>query len=87
MVVQRWPPKTAMGLLATMCVPDKSRGALGTSKLGLFGTLNLPTGQPIRISAVGKSSGQTVLLGTYTVQTFPGAVTALSFRGRRPWQK
>lgn len=68
-------------------LPDKSRGKLGTSKLGLFGTLNLPTGQPIKISAVGMSGGQTILLGTYTVQTFPGAVTALSFRGRRPWQK
>jgi hypothetical protein len=68
-------------------LPDKSRGALGTSKLGLFGTLNLPTGQGIRISAVGKVGGQTVLLGTHVVQTFPGAVTALSFRGRRPWQK
>lgn len=68
-------------------LPDKSRGSLGTSKLGLFGTLNSPTGQPVRISALGKSGGQTVLLGTHTVQTFPGAVTALSFRGRRPWQK
>lgn len=68
-------------------LPDKSRGALGTSKLGLFGTLNLPVGQPVRISAVGKVNGQTVLLGTHVVQTFPGAVTALSFRGRRPWQK
>jgi hypothetical protein len=26
------------------------------------------------------------LLGTYVVQVFPGAVTALSFRGRRPYQ-
>jgi hypothetical protein len=68
-------------------LPDKSRGSLGTSKLGLFGTLNLPTNTPIKVSAIGKSGGQTVLLGTYTVQTFPGAVTALSFRGRRPWQK
>lgn len=68
-------------------LPERSRGAKGTSKLGLFGTLNLPTGQPIRISALGKVNGQTVLLGTHTVQTFPGAVTALSFRGRRPWQK
>jgi hypothetical protein len=68
-------------------LPDKSRGALGTSKLGLFGTLNLATGQPIRVSALGKQNGQTVLLGTHIVQTFPGAVTALSFRGRRPWQK
>jgi hypothetical protein len=68
-------------------LPDKSRGGLGTSRLGLFGTLNLATGTPIRISAVGKYKGETVLLGTYTVQAFPGAVTALSFRGRRPWQK
>ena len=68
-------------------LPDKSRGALGTSKLGLFGTLNVPTGTPIKMSAVGKVNGQTILLGTYTVQAFPGAVTALSFRGRRPWQK
>jgi hypothetical protein len=68
-------------------LPDKTRGSLGTSKLSLFGTLNLPTGQPIKLSAVGKYNGQTVLLGSYTVQAFPGAVTALSFRGRRPWQK
>lgn len=68
-------------------LPDTRRGAQGTSKLGLFGTLNLPTNTPIRISALGKVGGQTILLGTYTVQTFPGAVTALSFRGRRPWQK
>jgi hypothetical protein len=68
-------------------LPDKSRDALGTSKLGLFGTLNLPTGQAIHVSAIGKYNGATVLLGTQTVQTFPGSVTALSFRGRRPWQQ
>lgn len=69
--------------------PDQSRGpqGLGTSNLGLFGALNLATGTPIHVSAVGNSGGQTVLLGTYTVQVFPGAVTALSFRGRRPFQK
>ncbi|MBX3189395.1 MAG: hypothetical protein KF819_20395 [Labilithrix sp.] len=67
-------------------LPDKGRAAQGTSKLGLFGTLNLPTNVPIRVSALGKVNGETVLLGTYVVRTFPGAVTALSFRGRRPWQ-
>ena len=46
-----------------------------------------PDGPADQISAIGKSGGQTILLGTYIVQTFPGAVTALSFRGRRPWQK
>lgn len=68
-------------------LPDKNRALQGTSKLGLFGMLNMKTGTPIRISAVGNYNGQLVLLGTYTVQTFPGAVTALSFRGRRPFQK
>lgn len=68
-------------------LPDKSRGALGTSKLGLFGTLNVTTNVPIRISAIGKQGDQTILLGTTVVRTFPGAVTALRLRGRRPWQK
>jgi hypothetical protein len=69
-------------------LPDRSRApqGLGTSKLGLFGALNFPTGQPIRISAVVKHGGADVLIGAYTVQAFPGAVTALSLRGRRPWQ-
>ena len=70
-------------------LPDKTRtqAGLGTSKLGLFGALNYPTGTPIRISAAGKVGSTKVLLGTIVVQVFPGAVTALSFRGRRPWQK
>lgn len=68
-------------------LPDKNRTTQGTSKLGLFGTLNVTVGVPIRISAVGKYNGQTVLLGTHTVQAFKGAVTALQFRGRAPWQK
>lgn len=70
-------------------LPDKSRtqAGLGTSKLGLFGALNYPTGTAIRISAAGKVGSTKVLLGTIVVQVFPGAVTALSFRGRRPWQK
>jgi hypothetical protein len=68
-------------------LPDKTRSNAGTSKLGLFGTLNVTTGVPIRISAIGNYNGQTVLLGTHTVQTFKGAVTALRLRGRRPWQK
>jgi hypothetical protein len=68
-------------------LPDTTRTARGTSSLGLFGTLNVPTGQPIRISAVGKRGADTILVGTHTVQAFPGAVTALSLRGRRPWQK
>ena len=70
-------------------VPDNSRaqGGLGTSTLSLFGALNIATGVPIRVSATGIYQGKLTLLGTYVVQTFPGAVTALSFRGRRPFQQ
>ena len=68
-------------------LPDKTRTTAGTSKLGLFGTLNVTTGVPIRISALGIHDGQTVLLGTHTVQAFKGGVTALRLRGRRPWQQ
>ena len=66
-------------------LPDKSQTD-GTSKLGLFGALNYQTGVPIHISAVGMLNGQRTLVGAYTVQVFPGAVTALSLRGRRPYQ-
>jgi hypothetical protein len=58
----------------------------GTSVLGLWGAFDLAPGVPIRVTAIGKYMGQTTLLGTYTVQVYPGAVTALSLRGRRPWQ-
>jgi hypothetical protein len=66
-------------------LPDKTQTD-GTSKLGLFGALNYATGVPIHISAVGLVNGQRTLIGAYTVQVFPGAVTALSLRGRRPYQ-
>ncbi|MBX3261493.1 MAG: hypothetical protein KF782_17555 [Labilithrix sp.] len=68
-------------------LPDKTRTSAGTSKLSLFGTLNVTTGVPIRISALGNYNGQTVLLATHTVQTFKGSVTSLRLRGRRPWQQ
>jgi hypothetical protein len=69
-------------------LPDTERGLgdQGTSVLGLFGALNLNTGIPTRVSATGYYNGQLTLLGTYVVQLFPGAVTALSLRGRRPFQ-
>jgi hypothetical protein len=67
--------------------PLPNLSAASTSNLGLFGALNFAAGTPIRISAVGQYQGQDVLLGTYVVQVFPGAVTALSFKGRRPWQQ
>ncbi len=67
-------------------LPDKTQTD-GTSKLGLFGALNYQTGVPIHISAVGMLNGQRTLIGAYTVQVYAGAVTALSLRGRRPYQQ
>jgi hypothetical protein len=69
-------------------LPDLSRTApgLGTSQLGLFGALNYAPGVPVHISAVGLLNGVRTLIGAYTVQIYPGAVTALSIRGRRPYQ-
>jgi len=68
-------------------LPDQQQTRSGTSRLSLFGALNFPTNVPIRVTGVGKLNGQTILVGTHVVQTFPGAVTALSLRGRRPTQK
>jgi hypothetical protein len=65
------------------------QSATSTTPLGLYGGVNYPTGVPIRITAVGEdpaNPGKFLMLGTYVVQTFPSAVTALSLRGRRPWQ-
>jgi hypothetical protein len=77
--------------------PLPTNSASDTSDLGLFGALNLPTGQPVRITATGQCPagapssvcrpGDNVMLGTYVVQLYPGAVTAISLRGRRPWQR
>jgi len=66
-------------------LPDQS--ATSSSVLSLFGGFNLPVGTPIHLSAVGEWQGSTVLLGTDTIQAFPGAVSVLTFHGRRPYQQ
>ena len=78
-----------------------SGGALGdelspgeVTQDALFGGINIPVGMPLRVTAVGTcptgqstcKAGSPVMLGTYVVQLYAGAVTALSIRGRRPWQ-
>jgi hypothetical protein len=65
-------------------IPDTQ--AVGTSDLGLFGAVNFKVGVPIHISAVGLNGGQRQLIGAFTVQVFPGAVTGLALRGRRSYQ-
>jgi hypothetical protein len=68
-------------------VPSLASGQ--TSHLGLFGAIDMPPGTPIRLSAVGEDpsrTGQFLMLGTYVIQVYPGALTTLALRGRRPWQ-
>jgi hypothetical protein len=70
-------------------LPDSTRqvGDEGTSALGLFGGLNIAPGVPIRVSSVGVLDGKVTLLGTNVVQVYSGpSVTAISLRGRRPYQ-
>ena len=69
--------------------PLPSLAAGDTSNLGLFGALNLQPGAPLRVTAVGQdlaNPGQFLMMGTYVVQVYAGAVTAVALRGRRPWQ-
>jgi hypothetical protein len=79
--------------------PLPSLQAPDTSDLGLFAALDMQPGTPTRVTAVGRCppgaagaappichAGDDVMLGTYVVQMYPGAVTALALRGRRPWQ-
>jgi len=73
----------------TQPTPDEDIGQAdeGTSLLGLFGALDLATGAPIRVSAIGNVSGKDTLLGTAIVQAYPGpSVTAITLRGRGPYQ-
>jgi hypothetical protein len=69
--------------------PQPSLASGETSHLGLFGAIDMPPDTPIRVSAVGEdpsSPGQFLMLGTYVIQFYPGAMTTLALRGRRPWQ-
>lgn len=79
--------------------PLPSFQGMDTGTLGAFVALNMQAGIPTRVTAVGQcppnaaaasppicNQGEYVMLGTYVVQMYSGAVTALSLRGRRPWQ-
>ena len=66
-------------------LPDPSRDSLGTSTLGLYSTIDIAPG-PARVSAVGVVGGKVVTLGYADVRVFPDAITAVTFRGFRPFQ-
>ncbi len=64
-------------------LPDANKNS--TSSLGLYAAYDLAPGAA-RISAVGTVKGEVVSLGYYDVQVFPNAITAMTFRGLRPFQ-
>jgi len=66
-------------------MPDLTRGAIGTAKLGLYAALDVPPG-PVTISAAGVLGGKLVTLGYAKAYVFPNAVTAVTLRGVRPYQ-
>ena len=66
-------------------LPDPSRNSLGTSTLGLYSTIDIAPG-PARVAAVGVVGGKVVSLGYADVRVFPDAITAVTFRGFRPFQ-
>ena len=64
-------------------LPDSS--AQATSQLGLYAAFNLTPG-PVHVAAIGNVGGKTVTAGFFTARIFPDAVTAVTFRGLRPFQ-
>jgi hypothetical protein len=69
-----------------MTLPDPSRGATGTDRLGLYSALNLKPGQ-ITVEAAGLVSGQEVLVGKYTAYVYPNSVAVLNLNGGKPVQQ
>ncbi len=85
--VGMWP-RDPLGLFYLSDVEDNplpSAGLTSTAGMGLYAAGGINPG-PYTVAALGTWQGKTVSLGTYTVQTFPDSVTAISFRGLRPWQ-
>jgi hypothetical protein len=81
-------PNAGLGLFYLSDVEDNplpSSALRSTAGRGLYAAGALKPGT-FTVAALGQWKGKTVSLGTYTVQTFPDAVTAVSFRGLRPWQ-
>jgi hypothetical protein len=66
-------------------LPDPGRTKDGTSTLGLYAAYDMAPG-PVRVSATGSIGGQLTNLGYFDVRVFPDAVTAVTFRGMRPFQ-
>jgi hypothetical protein len=64
-------------------LPDLSNHA--TSKLGLYAAFDMKPG-PVSVAAIGTIGGKSVTAGYFRARIFPDAVSAVTFRGVRPFQ-
>lgn len=64
-------------------LPDSTRNAIGTAKLGLYSALDVPPG-PVTMSAVGVVDNKLVTLGYAKGYVYPNSVTSLTVRGLKP---
>lgn len=64
-------------------VPDASRAATGTDRLGLFAALNVPPGK-ILVEAVGLVGGMETPMGKATAYVYPNSVSVVTLNGGKP---
>lgn len=68
-----------------MTLPDSSRAATGSDRLGLYASLNVNPGK-VKIEAVGLVGGKQVSLGSYTAYTYPDSIAVVNLNGGKPVQ-
>jgi hypothetical protein len=66
-------------------LPDSTRAATGTDRLGLFAALNMTTGH-VEVQAVGLVNGKETSLGTFKAFVYSGAVSVINVNGGKPPQ-
>lgn len=65
--------------------PLPAKGATSTSQLGLYAALNVAPG-PVTVASVGLDGGKVVTTGYFKARVFPDSVSAVTFRGVRPFE-
>ena len=68
-----------------MTLPDASRAATGTDRLGLYAALNVAPG-PVQVEAAGLVDGKTVSLGKFSAIAYPNSVAVLNLNGGKSAQ-
>jgi hypothetical protein len=66
-----------------MTIPDASRAATGTSRLGLYSALNVAPGA-VNVEAVGLVGGKLTSLGKMRTFVYAGSVAVINLNGGKP---